>query len=56
MPNLPPAKALEITNAVNWWMAKMFPACLILGVVIAAVNVYKLVTAKPAGQASVIVA
>jgi hypothetical protein len=61
MPHLTPAKASEFVNVVNWWAAKMLPMGMILGVVIAAVNVYKLVSvkpagARPAGQASVIVA
>jgi hypothetical protein len=42
-------KALEITNAMNWWMAKLFPAALLVCVVIAAVNVYKIVRVKPVG-------
>jgi hypothetical protein len=61
MPHLTPAKASEFVNAVNWWAAKMLPVGMILGVVVAAVNVYKLVSvkpagARPAGQATVIVA
>jgi hypothetical protein len=44
-----PSKALEITNAVNWWMAKMLPVAIILCVVIAVVNVFKIVRVKPGG-------
>ena len=25
VPNVPPAKTAQITNAINWWSAKMFP-------------------------------
>ena len=41
--NVSTAKATEIANAINWWMAKMFPAAILVSVVILAVNVYRIV-------------
>lgn len=46
MANVPPEKAIEITNAMNWWTAKMFPAAIVAGAVIAAVDVYRIVRVK----------
>ncbi len=43
-------KNLEITNALNWWMPKLFPFALVIGVIIATVNVFRIVRAKPAGM------
>jgi hypothetical protein len=50
MANVSPQKALEVTNALNWWMEKMFPGAIIAGVVIVAVDVYRLVRVNPAGM------
>ena len=41
--NIPPAKAIQLTAAINFWMARMFPAAVILGVVIAVVNIFRIV-------------
>ena len=41
--NIPPRKAVQLTAAINFWMARMFPAAVILGVVIAFVNVFRIV-------------
>jgi len=41
--SIPPAKALQLTTAINFWMAKMFLVAIILGVVIAVVNIFRIV-------------
>jgi hypothetical protein len=41
--SIPPAKALQLTAAINFWMVKMFPAAVIFGVVIAVVNIFRIV-------------
>jgi hypothetical protein len=40
--NIPPLKAVQLTGAINFWMARMFPVAVILGVVIALVNIFRL--------------
>jgi hypothetical protein len=59
--NVSAAKSIEITNAINWWMAKMFPWAVVACIAIAVVNVSKIMRVKPggvrsAGQASAIIA
>jgi hypothetical protein len=34
---------LQLTAAINFWMVKMFPAAVIFGVVIAVVNIFRIV-------------
>jgi hypothetical protein len=41
--SIPPAKALQLTAAINFWMVKMFPVAVIFGVVIAVVNIIRIV-------------
>lgn len=45
--NVSPAKALEITNAINWWTAKMFPAAIVACVVVLVVNAFRIARVKP---------
>ncbi len=44
--SVPPSKALEITNAINWWTAKIFPAAIVVCVVVAVVDVFRIVRVK----------
>jgi len=41
--NIPAAKAVQLTGAINFWMARMFPVAVIFGVVIAVVNIFRIV-------------
>jgi hypothetical protein len=40
--SISPMKAVQLTGAINFWMARMFPAAVILGVVIALVNIFRI--------------
>lgn len=40
--NVAPERTAQIANAINWWTAKMFPAAVILGVIIATTNAYRI--------------
>jgi hypothetical protein len=40
--NIPLLKAVQLTGAINFWMARMFPLAVILGVVIAFVNIFRI--------------
>jgi hypothetical protein len=40
--NVPPSKTLEIMNALNWWMAKMFPATIVACVVIVGISAFRI--------------
>jgi hypothetical protein len=46
VPNVSPARLLEITHAINLWMARSFPFVVVLGVVIAATDVYRIVRVR----------
>jgi hypothetical protein len=41
--NIPPLKAAQLTGAINFWMARMFPLAIIVGIVIALVNIFRIV-------------
>jgi hypothetical protein len=41
--NIPPLKAAQLTGAINFWMARMFPLAIIIGIVIALVNMFRIV-------------
>jgi hypothetical protein len=41
--SLSPAKAVQLTTVINLWMARMFPVAVIFGVVIAVVNIFRIV-------------
>lgn len=41
--SISPAKAVQLTAAINLWMARMFPVAVIVGVVIAVVNIFRIV-------------
>jgi hypothetical protein len=40
--SISPAKAVQLTAAINLWMARMFPVAVIVGVVIAVVNIFRI--------------
>lgn len=44
--NVSPAHAAEITAAINWWTAKMFPAAVIFGVTILCINASRIFRVK----------
>jgi hypothetical protein len=44
--NVPDAKTAQITNAINWWNAKMFPAAVVVCMVIALFDVYRIVRVR----------
>ncbi len=44
--SVPPAKSFEIANSINWWMAKMFPAAIVVSVVIPVIDVFRMVRVK----------
>jgi hypothetical protein len=46
-PNLTSAKALEITNAANYWMDKVFPMGVVVGAIVLGCNAYRVWRAKP---------
>ena len=48
IPTVAPAKTLEIANAINLWMSRSFPIVFIVGVVIAALDVHRIVRVKTA--------
>jgi hypothetical protein len=41
--NIPPLKAAQLTGAINFWMARMFPLAIVVGIVIALVNIFRIV-------------
>jgi hypothetical protein len=41
-----PAKTVEITNAINLWMSRSFPIAVIIGVIIAAVDIRRIIPAQ----------
>ncbi|MGA2673401.1 MAG: hypothetical protein ABSE99_09235 [Terracidiphilus sp.] len=43
IPNVASDKAAAITHAVNYWMATLFPAGIVVGLVLVAINVYRIV-------------
>jgi len=45
-PNVAASKTLAITNAINWWDTKMVPAAIVMCVVIAASDVYRIIRIK----------
>ena len=42
VPNVPPAKTAQITNAINWWSAKMFPFAIAACVLIVLGDAYRI--------------
>ena len=45
-PALAPARALEIANAINLWMSRSLPIVVVIGVVVAAFDVHRIVRAN----------
>lgn len=41
--NLSPERALAITHAINGWMVTLFPAAIVVALVLAAINAYRIV-------------
>jgi len=46
VPNVEASKTLAITNAINWWDTKMVTAAIVICIVIAAIDVYRIVRLK----------
>jgi hypothetical protein len=46
VPNVEASKTLAITNAINWWDTKMVPAAIAVCIVIATIDVYRIVRLK----------
>jgi hypothetical protein len=40
--NVAPEKLVQVADSINWWMAKSFPIALLLGVIIALGNGYRI--------------
>ena len=51
-PDLPAQQAVAITQAINGWMARIFPAAIVLGLVIVATDVYRIVRLRLAAEHS----
>ncbi|MDQ1406039.1 MAG: hypothetical protein QOG55_1668, partial [Acidobacteriaceae bacterium] len=41
--SIPPEKAVQVTALLNLWMGRIFPIAVILGVVVAVVNIVRIV-------------
>ena len=41
--SIPPEKAVQVTTLINLWMGRIFPLAVILGVVVAVVNIFRIV-------------
>jgi hypothetical protein len=50
--NLSAEKAISITQAINHWMATFFPAAIVIGLVVIATGIYRIVRLKPAVEHS----
>jgi hypothetical protein len=50
--NLPAQQAIAITQAINGWMARLFPWAIVIGLVIVATDVYRIVRLRLAGRRS----
>jgi hypothetical protein len=46
--NLSTEKAIGITQAINHWMSTLFPAAIVIGLVVIATGIYRIVRLKPA--------
>lgn len=46
LPNVPPVKTQQITNAINLWMSRSMPVVIAIGVVIATVDVYRILRTR----------
>ncbi len=46
--NVTAAKSLEVTNALNWWMPKLLPVGIIIGIVTVGIDIYRIIRVKPA--------
>jgi hypothetical protein len=53
VPNVAPAKTAEITNAINWWTSKMFPAAVAACVIIALADAYRIIRVRARATHSV---
>jgi hypothetical protein len=50
--NLSAQQAIAMTQAINDWMSRLFPATIVLGLVIVATDVYRIVRLKSAGRSA----
>jgi hypothetical protein len=46
--NLSAEKAISLTQAINHWMTTLFPAAIVIGLVVIATGIYRIVRLKPA--------
>jgi hypothetical protein len=46
--NLTAEKAIGLTQAINHWMTTLFPAAIVVGLVVIATGIYRMVRLKPA--------
>jgi hypothetical protein len=46
--NLPAEKAIVFTKAINHWMTTIFPAAIVVGLVLIATGIYRIARLKPA--------
>jgi hypothetical protein len=46
--NLPAEKATALAQAINHWMTTLFPAAIVVGLVVIATGIYRIVRLKPA--------
>ena len=51
-PNITAQKSIEMTNALNHWMVYVFPYGVVAALVIAAIDVYRLVRINPRGSST----
>jgi hypothetical protein len=50
--NVPAEKATALTQAINHWMTTLFPAAIVVGLVVIATGIYRIVRLKPAVEHS----
>jgi len=46
--NVPAEKATALAQAINHWMTTLFPAAIVVGLVVIATGIYRIVRLKPA--------
>jgi hypothetical protein len=51
-PNITAQKSIEMTHALNHWMIYVFPYGVVAALVIAAIDVYRLVRINPRGSST----
>ena len=54
VPNVDPARTAQITSAINWWSAKMFPAAVAVCLIIALANTYRIIRVRSNAGAGIV--